>query len=395
MSVREAPHSGEADDFQRDFSTYNSVSFCRACSSGESVMSDDVLIFAGGVASLGSGLVCLEISESHLQCIELSTGTVVSTIPGTSFRPLTWIQGKLIGWQPDLIERHVVRPVVAEVTSDIASVVTLPPLTLPDWVDAQGTDADRFFLEATEEDHNVVFRWRARAEYDGGAPPPREVLEASRHSSHGTAVYDIETKELLRSEISGEEAALVQEEGQADVLDPPQGTYRIPYRKGMTIQSDPWTVDGKAMAIWPQADGGTPGLSLVHSPAGAGERARVTAQQLTKHDIYPAKVEVHISADGRHIFVGVQEGEGTPRWQVFDADANYLGSIPREHGTRDIAKTENQVIYIVDKIEAAEDGNRRKRQLKALDFASGALLWSLPVFDRIERPAPPRPPGNF
>ncbi len=351
-------------------------------------MSDNVLMIAGGVASLSSGLICLEISESQLQCVELSTGNVVSTIPGNNLRPLTWIQGKLIGWQPEIIDHCVVKPFVADVSSDVASVVALPALTLPDWVNVDSVDVERFFITATEEGLNAVFRWRARTEYEGGAPAPQDVLEACRHSATGTAVYNVETKELMSSEISDQNAKSTSEEGHASVLDPPQGTHRVPYRRGMKIQSDPWIVDGKAIALWPHDDGETQGLSLVSTQDAAVERATVTSQRLTRRSIDPAKDKIHISADGRQIFVGAlkDEAEKDARWLVFDAHGKNVGSVPREPGTQDIVIAGNHLIYIVDVVATVERGNRRQRYLKVRDFASGQLLWTVQVFDRIDEP---------
>lgn len=353
----------------------------------------EALMFGGGVIEPELALLCIEGDRARLECFNISNGERVCEFDETGGRPLIWVEGNLLGWKPQSNHNNIVIPFIADVSMKVAKVRLLVPLKLPDWANANSSDPQRFRISAEHGNGQITIRWKAKVWYEGGAPAPDAVLQECERGACGFSVYDFDSGAMLKSEVQDIDFGPSSEALRNQLLKPPEGVYRLPYRRKMQIESVPWEVKGKAMALWPKDNCGAHGLSLVTQPSTqlSLETLSVTSQQLLDCGIDPAKDEIHISPDGGYIFIGLRSEAKNECWQIFDDEGQKLGEFPKEKETCDIALTGSRAMCLVDQIVPIGGVNRRQRNLKVWDYAEQKLIWSRMLFDRKDEPPPPLP----
>jgi len=343
-----------------------------------------------GVVDTESGYACVETDGTHLKCFVLSTGGMISTIARTGCHPLTWVDGKLIGWESDTRRANILRLFVVTMRPGETMINILPEIVLPEWVDTQTQDPRGFSVFAEEEKRQLVVRWRSQARYTGGASPPQSVLDEARRTASGVARYDYTTGALIDTDIYFGDA------GQRSVsfcarLDRCGDAWRVNYKRDLAWCMDAWVFDSHCVALWSQNLEGTPGLYLASL---ATAKFNVKTIRLSTKAIVPGKDEILVTSDGRYIFVFIATGgdEDTPHWHVFSSDGKEVGSVPWESGIQDISVVDGHVAYIVDELYGSMAVPRRRRAYKFRELNSGQLLWEKEIFRRVEKLPDPLPP---
>jgi hypothetical protein len=259
----------------------------------------------------------------------------------------------------------------------------LETVTLPDWVDTRG-DTDRFHLEAAAEGGRLLLDWEAHSRYEGGAPPPPEVVAAYRKDAAGRVEIDRTDGAIAASR------PLDPGSRERDLLalsELVQSLPMVPYRSGSEWKNAPWPVGAREALLLRSDDPNHPGLRLrVQDPAHG---------EAVDHWLGGAAGRVPVVAtDGRFLFLGPPGASPAARWRVFSTETGQpVGELPLAEGTAAVAVIGGEVLALVEEESPdAGGGLRRMRTLEARDLATGAVLWSLPLADQPLLPPPPPPP---
>ena len=185
-----------------------------------------------GIADPEGNVAYVVGPEGLLHCLELGTGEILART-GFSASPLTIDRGTLIGWRPATGQPNTVRLFAAVRQGNVLRLKWEETLELPDWVEVDSLEPNRFTLEATIEGKQVVVTWEAHSRYRGGAPPPRQVEEAATHDEHRTLRLDPETGAAVGQEQA--EPALSLEEQVLPEL-PPTMRIALPVTRGLTCR---------------------------------------------------------------------------------------------------------------------------------------------------------------
>jgi hypothetical protein len=328
-----------------------------------------------GIADPEGNVAYVVGPEGLIHCLELGSGEILAR---TDFpaSPLTIDRGTLIGWRPAPGQPNAVRLFAAVRQGNVLRMKWEKTLYLPDWVEVDSLEANRFTLEATIESKLVVVTWEAHSRYRGGAPPPPQVEEAATHEERRTVRLDPETGAAVGQERT--EPALSLEE---QVLPEVPPTMRIvPYRSGTSWVTQSWRV-GSADAFLARTVK-EPGIVLVrHDPAGAAGPSEI---RLTND---PA-AEAAVTPDGRMVFIH-EPGGDAPAWHVFSAETgDRITRLPFDPGTEGVAVVNDQVLYLVVK----DRGGTRRRSLRSRNLQTGEAMWSFLLSEETLRAPPPLRP---
>jgi hypothetical protein len=336
-----------------------------------------------GVTGEDGRIGCVEVQRGLLQCLDLRTGQPLarSDFP---CRPLLIDGGELVAWTPDPNAPNRLRPFAVEPGGGAFAPRWFEAVSLPDWVDTNREEPERFRLEAAVEGGRLLLDWEAHSRYEGGAPPPPEVIAAYQKDAAGRVEIDRATGAVVASR------PLDPPSRERDLLalsDLVQSLPMVPYRSGTEWRNAPWPVGEREALLLRSDDATRPGLRLrvqdpTHGEAvdhwlgGATDRAPVVA------------------TDGRFLLLGPPVAAPAADWQVFSAETGApVARMPLGQDVAAAAVIGGEVLALVEE-ESPDPGGglRRQRTLEARDLATGAVLWSFPLADEPLLPPPPPPP---
>lgn len=325
-----------------------------------------------GLADVEGGTIYVEGPDGYLECLDMESGKLLAR---TEFpaRLLAVREGRIIAWRPGTPQPNALVVFAAQPREGTLSPIWQRPLELPDWVDTQSSEPERFTLTADADDEFVI-TWEAHSRYQGGPPPPPQIEEAHTHDERRTVRLDAETVAAVGQERA--EKVAVPEQALPEL---PPNRYIVPYRSGTSWRTQSWR-SGSADAFLVRA-AEEPGIVLVRRDADGA--AGLSEIRLTSD---PA-AEAAVAPDGSLVFIH-EPGGDPPAWHVFSAETGeQISRLPFDSGTEGVAVVNDQVLYLV-----VEDlGTKRRRSLRCRNLHSAEEMWSHLLGEVSLRPPPPPP----
>lgn len=238
-------------------------------------------------------------------------------------------------WQARLIALRAApqSPALQIVTLDLERpdnpLVSSGPITVPAWAAAA---PDRLFIDASIEGDHLILAWTSHKEYEGGAPPPREIELAAAWAAAGATRVDLTS-------------------GQVEVTTAPSraraGSTELSKSRNGEWYSDRWMAGTESVrTVLTELEEGQR-LSLEFGADDAvGER--VVVMEGT------ALVSV-VTLDGAHVIARDEGRAGAARHAIvfsIPARAN-VGEITWEPEASDPSVLGDRVVYLVRRIERA------------------------------------------
>lgn len=335
-----------------------------------------------GVTGEDGRIGCVEAQGGLLQCLDLRTGEPLarSDIP---CHPLLIDGGELIAWTRHHNAPNRLRPFAAQLGGRSFTPRWFETVTLPAWVDTN-REPERFRLEGAVEDGRILLDWEAHSRYEGGTPPPPEVIAAYQKDAAGRVEIDRASGAVLASHPLNPRS---REQDLLALSDLVQNLPMVPYRSGAEWRNAPWPVGEREALLLRSDDSTHPGLRLRVQDAAHGKTMDHWLGGAT--DRAPV-----VATDGRFLFVGPPGASPAKEWQVFSTETGHsIGELPLPEGTAAVAVIGGEVLALVEE-ESPDPGGglRRQRTLEARDLVTGVVLWSYPLVDEPLLPPPPPPP---
>ena len=300
--------------------------------------------------------------EGGIDSIDLRTGKVNWTTSSASV-PIFVNASYLMSFK--YINEHVIQIVKIDIQTGHSLMVS-EPLTFPEGIKVAPTRDQAFDFQVEPGHGTVDLRWWGRSNYDGGAPPPPDVVQQWQKQLGGIFKVDLATGKV-RSEVN----------------ENPSNPSRPPQSPLTSFENVSWKLDDQIVTLSSQRD--TNGQALFIKPAKVIAQVRSRPIKL----LGGSNLIVDVTEDGLFVLVRAKDSPH-PIWQLFSAETGRkVGAVPYDSGAQQACVMNGQLFYLT-----AQTRNNLKDRvvtLKAVDVRSGQTLWSrdLKQFSDGPKPLPP------
>jgi hypothetical protein len=324
----------------------------------------------GGVAAPEGRTAYVVGALGQLEALDLESGRTSWAAEGPR-RPLLVWDARLV--TETTLSPNRLRIDVLDTGRNGQRILESEAVVFPDWV---AIDGPSFSHEAHIAGSTLYLSWRASARYEGGAPPPKTVLEAARKSAAGQVLVDLKAG---RVEMRAQDATPGTELPQALAE-----MRSFPYEQGDRGKTEPLVSGGYVAALDLKESASGPELVLTRwsletgltqgvSPIAAGRPLRVLA-----------------TLDGRFVLVR-SGGEMFRAWSV-ETGQPVEGELALDPGTRAATLLGRRLYTAVESPVPKGEAVSVSRTLTVLDLESGQVLWQHPLQALPTAPRPRRRP---
>jgi hypothetical protein len=330
------------------------------------------VLVPGGVADV-SGVKCYVASATGgIDALDIATGNVLWHSDEFS-QSLFADEHQVIGAVGTESKANRLRVLVLDAANG-KRLTRSDPLVFPDWVTTTDQDGRSFVLETGVLKDHLLLKWKAHDQYEGGAPPPKRVIDRFEKDGSGVIRVDLKTGRV-------ENLPLDDATGSWDpkVPDELQKTLSEPYRIGNSWETSPW-VTGSRVA-WLSAE-----------QSGDQQAIWLNTWDLQSHRENPpvqllrgSKLSPQLGVDHRYLFVLEGPSDGDQFWWVFYAQTGeQITKLPYEPGTQAITVVKDYALYVVEQsnVVPKERPIVRARTLKAMELKTGEFRWEHPIIGR-------------
>ena len=328
-----------------------------------------------GVANAVEGELYVKGPENLVYCLSIGSGELLGQ-SSRSGMPLLMHEDLVISWAPDTTQVNRFHLFALKRQGSDLSEVWEREVVLPARANVQSDDPEEFSLVAYIENEVLAVQWEARAQYRGGAAPPREVSEAAYLDESQVLFLDMDSGQVIRTASANAERSTALA-GQIPEL--PETRDIIAYRRGPNWDTLPWSVGPKTVQLVQGMD--SPGVFLAIKDSSLVENEREV--RLT-NDV---SAGLTVTPDGMYVLV--QEArQGRATWTVYDSQTGeQFVQLPYDEGSEAASIAQNDVLYLV----AEHNMSSIRYMLKKRDLFSAGRSWTFFLQEvKITRPPPPR-----
>jgi hypothetical protein len=341
-------------------------------------------LIPNGVADAAGHLGCIEVRGRRIECLDLTTGERIGEIQLVGI-PLLIQNQQLIAWSAQSRQPNVLQLYTISLQTGMQQPQLLQEVTLPSWCDATRSNPLDFKLEAAIQNQQLVLRWQCRSRYRGGAAPSQELVNQFNRDAIGTVYVSLDTGRIISTDIQ-ESTPEVDTASRNQVLSLPT----ISYRQAASWHNQPWVIDRQEFLLLQKTEQGQQGFYLSKRDLDSNQPASLLKL------LEDVPVDVTLTLDGRHILAYLPDPSTRASinrdWHIFSVPSGYqVGTITYESHSGSVNVVDSQLFYIVDQSTNRQDGEYRRRLLKACDLASGAIQWSFLISEGKDSSPPPLP----
>lgn len=363
---------------------------CCAQRSGEGLgeaFAQGPLNLPGGVSDSAGRMGFVSNPEGGIDALDLQTGQLLWSA-SEALRPLLVFGERLVTQAAEPGRTNILRIVVLDISQKGKRVLESEPVVFPEWVTV--SSGRSFASEAGLDNGHLLINWKASSRYEGGAPPPREILEKYRKDASGTVRIDLQTGkvEMLSGDRMEAPPPFKQHKALEDLTS-------YPYRRGPSSSTKPLVVGNRVIALELEESQEQQTLLLKRWDLETGRPDDAVLL------LRGRRLEPTVTADGHYLLVhqSAIEPSSPPAqdtWWVYALDSGQRVSekLIRERGAEDMAVFGPRVFYTVEETQSTPtvSGSILPRTLKAVELDSGKLLWEHKILGRRVSPPPPRRP---
>jgi hypothetical protein len=331
--------------------------------------------FPGGILDQAGKVVYVQAVAGGIEAVSLDSGKVLWNTEAFA-QPLALLGNKLIVQAPEKGKANVIRILALDVKDKGKQLSSSDPIVFPDWVNT-GTVHGRTFQSsfAGAAKDTMWLNWQARAFYAGGARPPPEIEKAARKEAAGYVDVDLQTGKVKMSE--GQKSSAVEQKLPMD-LDKLKSDQ---YFTGSSWETKPLIVDSKVVTLSLERLGMEQVLTL-HTWDKTSGKADKPIELMRGKELWKM-----LSTDRKQLFVhqalvAEKLPKGDYAWWVFDlANGKQLAKIAFEPGVGGILLHDKSVYYVTEQTKfGGPKGGQRNRVLRAVEAASGRMMWDRPIY---------------
>jgi len=283
-------------------------------------------------------------------------------------RPVFVFENLLVALRPVQERANLLQFIVVDRNTKGDLLLESEPVMFPDWVRVNIVQDESFSYRIKVEKNDLIFQWATRARYQGGAPPSAQILKQFTQDAAGIVRFNFRT-----GEVKGLPAP---DETKIELPEAVQEASLFSYQQGGSSvwHTEPWAFDGKYAVIIGEVSDDRQALKFQKWDAETAEIeppiSLVTGQALVSY----------VTPDGLFLFIHseIQSQDYKHDWWLFSVvTGKELAVLNYEDGTRDACVVNSVVYFLVDDPPPTlrSDGETLQSTLKAVDVASGKLLW--------------------
>jgi hypothetical protein len=322
------------------------------------------IFFPYGVADENEQIGCLANKQSGLDALHLKTGEWLWHTD-QAFEPLIMVNNLLAAKCQTAVDANQLQIIFLDINHPQADALLSERLIFPQWVEVQSSD---FECKIYVENKELIVVWEAHTFYKGGAPPGKLILQQASKDAEGVARIDMETGKV--SMLAKTEAVAGKK---AEVFEP---VISLPYKKGFSWYSAPWTVGDQTFAL---LSDDTPQQITFLKVWQAATGKQILEEEIVKGGVF----NFHVTRDGKYLFAQSADMENPsslpePEWQIFSLQPLKRLATLRLEPEFDLPAIINSHLYYLsqDSDNGLEDNFAIRREtIKARDLDSGKLLW--------------------
>jgi hypothetical protein len=328
----------------------------------------------GGVADPEGHTGYVVGASGHLEALELATGRLLWSVAGAG-EPLL-VLGKRLITRLNLPPNRL-RLVVLDVANRGHRLLESEVVIFPEWVSIE--DPNSFGLEAFGLRETVHLTWHASARYQGGAPPPQSVAAKAKKSEAGEVLVDLKTG---RVEMRGLGETPGQEQFGAVA-----NRRSYPYERGGLPEAAPLVAGGKLATLDLKEAEGRQALYIDRWDLATG-RSEESIALPGGADLRP-----QVTLDGRFLLVQEERSSGHYAVISLETGRQIASGLPLDPGRQVVAVLGSRLYSSVESPRADRAPVQTvSRTLRAIDLASGKVVWERPLMGRSVTPKPTRRP---
>ena len=318
--------------------------------------------FPNGISDAEGERGYIRNSAGGIDSIDLKTGKLLWATPDASV-PLIVSGAHLLAFK--YISENVIQIVKIDSKTGEAA-TTSEPINFPEGIKVSSTRDETFALDAKVIDTILELTWRGRTFYEGGAPPPKRILDKSQQQFSGMFQVDLATGTVTSK--SADDVA--------DSLEAPKSPLT-------TLDTVDWKIQDHVVTLSSKRE--QQGQALFMKPAHAKSTKLLSGPNLV----------TNVTADGLYVLIRSTDFAPTT-WHLFSAETGReIRTVLYEAGAQQPCVTADRLFYLAPDVKSEKD---RVIALKAVDLHSGRVLWSREMKETRggSRPLPPvvNPPLN-
>lgn len=313
-----------------------------------------------GIASPNGEIGYISNAGQEIDAIDLLTGELFWKTNFATHPLIVW-ENLLVAFRFLEADRTVIQIVVLKSSQNGAPVLSSQPVKFPEWI-TPDTNNDSFSFKVYLDRNVLILIWIARKMYEGGAPPPKFILERENKQDCGKIHVDLKT-------------------GEVETL-PPENISefrpeKLPQKDGF-FEINAWKINNKAAALFLDISSNTPAFYL--------QVWNISTKQiyhLTK--LIEGDGLVHnITLDGLYVLIHqeIKSGAGNflnNSWIIFSVETGEkVAVLTYERNTKEASIISSNIFYSVEE----RSQSFQKLVLKAKEIATGRALWERLLFEQ-------------
>jgi hypothetical protein len=331
--------------------------------------------FPGGFLDPTGKVVYVQSALGGIEAVSLESGKVLWNTEAF-VQPLALLGNKLIVQAPEKGKANVIRILALNVKDKGKQLSSSDPIMFPEWVNTGTVHGRTFQSTFAGEANNIMWlNWQARAFYAGGARPTPEIEKAARKEASGHVDVDLQSGKVKMSE--GQKGSAGEQKLPID-LDKLKSDQ---YWTGSSWETKPLIVDSKVVTLSLERRGMEEVLTL-HTWDKSSGMADKPIELMRGKSLWKM-----LSTHRKQLFVhqalvAEKLPKGDYAWWVFDlTNGKQLAKMPFEVGVAGMLLHKKSVYYVTDQTKfGGPKGGQRNRVLKAIDVASGKMVWDRPIY---------------
>ncbi len=329
-------------------------------------------LFPNGVADRDGKAGYVHAAAGGVEALDLATGKVLWNFTEPC-RPLALMGDRLVCQAAEKGKANAIRLMMLDVRDKGKVLLRSDPITFPDWVSVGTTYGRSFTSEAIPDGKDaLVLRWEARAWYAGGARPTPEIEARARKHERGAVRVHLDSGRvdpkappvapppLLKGELATVKPASVW--------------------TGSDWQAKPLLIGKQAAVLTKEQVGGLEKLELQVWDTETG-KAAPKVELMRGQSLWP-----QLGMDGRFVFVhqAIPKEKLPPgeyAWSVFSLETGKRVAKVPFAGAQALTVVGPRLYSVQEVTGGGRPGMfKRTRTLKAVDLATGNVVWQHAVW---------------